>query len=76
MDLDQLPLLLTVEEAAAVMRISRTGAYNAVAEGAVPAIRIGRTIRIPRDRLAEMLGLARSVDAVLSGSSGPVEARR
>jgi len=74
-DLDQLPLLLTVEEAAAVMRISRTGAYNAVAEGAVPAIRIGRTIRIPRDRLAEMLGLTRSVRAVLNGSSRTVEER-
>ena len=58
MNMDQLPLLLTVEEAAKVMRISRTGAYNAVAEGAVPAIRIGRTIRIPRDRLVASLGLA------------------
>ena len=76
MDLDQLPLLLTVEEAAVVMRISRTGAYNAVAEGAVPAIRIGRTIRIPRDRLAEMLGLTQSVNAVLSRSSRPIEAQR
>lgn len=57
-DLDKLPLLLTVEEAAKVMRISRTGAYNAVAEGVVPAIRIGRTIRIPRDRLVATLGLA------------------
>ena len=63
---DQLPLLLTVEEAAAVMRISRTGAYNAVAVGAVPSIRIGRTIRIPRDRLAEVLGLPLPVSAVRS----------
>jgi excisionase family DNA binding protein len=39
------------------MRVSRNGAYNAVAEGTVPSIRIGRTIRIPRDALAAMLGL-------------------
>lgn len=76
MDLDQLPLLLTVDEATQVMRISRTRAYNAVAEGAVPAIRIGRTIRIPRDRLAEMLGLTLSVRAVLSGTSRTVKERR
>ena len=54
---DQLPLLLTVEEAAAVMRISRTGAYNAIAEGTVPSVRIGRSIRIPRDRLVAALAL-------------------
>jgi excisionase family DNA binding protein len=57
MTLDELPLLLTVEEAAQVMRVSRNGAYNAVAEGMVPSIRIGRTIRIPRDALASTLGL-------------------
>jgi excisionase family DNA binding protein len=57
MTLDELPLLLTVEEAAQVMRVSRNGAYNAVAEGTVPSIRIGRTIRIPRDALASTLGL-------------------
>jgi excisionase family DNA binding protein len=75
-DLDQLPLLLTVEEAGKVMRISRTGAYDAVAEGALPAIRIGRTIRIPRDRLAEMLGLTLSVGAALSGTPRTVTERR
>jgi excisionase family DNA binding protein len=57
MVLDELPLLLTVEEAARLMRVSRNGAYNAVAEGRVPSIRIGRTIRIPRDALAAALGL-------------------
>jgi len=75
-DLDQLPLLLTVEEAAKVMRISRTGAYNAVAEGAVPVIRIGRAIRIPRDRLAEVLGLTLSVSAMLSRTPRTVGERR
>jgi excisionase family DNA binding protein len=57
--LDDLPLLLTVEEAAQLMRVSRNGAYNAVAEGTVPSIRIGRTIRVPRDALATALGLGK-----------------
>ena len=57
MILDELPLLLTVDEAAHVMRLSRNGAYNAVADGAIPSIRIGRSIRIPRDALATALGL-------------------
>jgi excisionase family DNA binding protein len=60
--LDELPLLLTVEEAAQVMRLSRNGAYNAVADGVIPSIRIGRTIRIPRDALAAALGLVLSMD--------------
>lgn len=59
MTLDDLPLLLTVGEAAKLMRVSRNGAYNAVAEGAVPSIRIGRNIRIPRDALASILGINR-----------------
>lgn len=62
MILDELPLLLTVEEAARVMRLSRNGAYNSVAEGAIPSIRIGRSIRIPRDALATALGLGLAAD--------------
>jgi excisionase family DNA binding protein len=65
--LDELPLLLTVEEAAQVMRVSRNGAYNAVAVGVIPSIRIGRTIRIPRDALAATLGLAVSSDDEAEG---------
>ncbi len=58
MDLDQLPEMLTVEEAASVLRISRSRAYEAVAayqrtagaEG-LPVIRIGRSLRVPRRSL-------------------------
>ncbi|MGI8576030.1 MAG: helix-turn-helix domain-containing protein [Egibacteraceae bacterium] len=58
MALEQLPLSSTVEEAARLMRINRTGAYNAVADGSPPSVHIGRSIRIPRDRLAEACRLA------------------
>jgi excisionase family DNA binding protein len=43
---DDLPLLLTVDEAAGVLRIGRNGAYAAVANGSLPSVRIGRTIRV------------------------------
>ena len=41
-------LLLTVKEAAKVMRIGRDMAYALVAEGRIPSVRLGRHIRIPR----------------------------
>jgi excisionase family DNA binding protein len=41
------PDVLTVEEWAEKMRISRSAAYSAVKNGEVQVIRIGRLIRIP-----------------------------
>lgn len=51
-----LPAVLTVEEAARLLRVSRGSAYEAVRSGAIPALRVGRTIRIPRRGLLELLG--------------------
>ncbi len=56
MKVEELPLLLTVDEAAEVLRIGRNGAYAAVANGSLPSVRIGRTIRVPRDALALLIG--------------------
>ena len=44
-------LLLTVQEAAALLRISPNLAYELVAQGRLPHIRLGRVIRIPRHGL-------------------------
>lgn len=41
------PAVYTVEEWAEKMRISRSAAYNAVKNGDVAVIRIGKLIRIP-----------------------------
>ena len=57
------PDLLTVEEAARVLRIGRTKAYELVrrwfvtdgAEG-LPAVRVGHLLRIPRHGLEELVG--------------------
>jgi len=45
--------LLTVQEAAQLLRIGRSLAYHLVARGEIPAIRLGKAIRIPRDALNE-----------------------
>ena len=44
-------LLLTVREAAKLLRISRNLAYELVAQGRLPAIYLGRRILIPRHGL-------------------------
>jgi excisionase family DNA binding protein len=49
------PTVLTVEEAAAELRIGRSAAYEAIKRGEIPAVKIGRSLRVPRHRLAAML---------------------
>jgi len=56
LDVGALPLVLTVEEAASVLRISRGAAYEAVRTNELPHVRIGRTIRVPRAGLLSLLG--------------------
>lgn len=51
MDLEHMPPILTVEEAAAFLRIKRSTAYEPIRQGQIPSFRVGRFIRIPRDAL-------------------------
>lgn len=53
--MDELPAFLTVPEAARVLRLKRSTAYELVRQGAIPSIRLGRQIRVPRDRLLAWL---------------------
>jgi excisionase family DNA binding protein len=53
--LARLPEMLTVKEAAAILRVGRNQLYQAVAHGEVRAVRIGRTIRIPKTALLDLL---------------------
>jgi excisionase family DNA binding protein len=48
--------VLTVEEAAQILRISRQSAYQAARSGELPTIRIGRRMLVPVARLDELLG--------------------
>jgi len=56
-----LPEFLTVEEAAAVLRIGRTSAYllcqrwlETAGRTGLPAVRVGRLLRVPRSALERM----------------------
>ena len=48
---------LTVEEAAALLGIGRNSAYQAVAAGQIPVIRIGRRLLVPRAALERLLAV-------------------
>ena len=55
--------VLTIDEAAAILRISRNAAYAAArqwratdGEHGLPCIEIGRTLRVPRADLNRLLG--------------------
>ena len=54
--------MLTVHEAAALLRISRNLAYELVARGELPAIRPGRVIRVPRAALEYDRGTMHATD--------------
>jgi len=71
-ELDDLPAVLTVEEAAAVLRISRGAAYQLARQyrctggrEGLPVVTLGRTLRVPRAGLLRLLSL--DVDADTEG---------
>jgi len=64
--------LLTVPEAAKLLRISRNLAYELVARDELPAVRLGRVIRIPRSLLDEWITSQVSQPA----AAGAVSSRR
>lgn len=53
--LRNLPTYLTVMEVAALLRVGRSMAYDLARRGEIPAINIGRVVRIPRDALVDWL---------------------
>ena len=66
------PLTLTVEQAAQVLGIGRSTAYELVRTGDLKHIRLRRRIVVPAAHLAERLGVGRdAVWAVLTAPSAP-----
>jgi putative molybdopterin biosynthesis protein len=53
---------LKVPEVAAELRIARSRAYDLVADGEIPAVRIGRSVRVSRKELDRWLEGQRYVD--------------
>lgn len=63
--IEDLPLALRVPEAAAALRISPNTVYSLIRQWqatdgreGIPALQLGRSLRIPRVAVARMLGLA------------------
>jgi excisionase family DNA binding protein len=54
-EFDQLPAVLTIEEAARLLRLGRNTAYDAARSGELPVVRIGRRLLVPRDGLMRLL---------------------
>jgi excisionase family DNA binding protein len=51
-------VVLTIEEAAEYLKISRPSTYQAAKKGDIPIIRIGRRILVPVSALEKMLSNA------------------
>jgi excisionase family DNA binding protein len=52
---DMSAMVLTVEQAAHVLKIGKNTAYDLVRSGQIRSVRIGRQIRIPKSALMEFL---------------------
>lgn len=50
---------LTVAEVADVMRVSKMTVYRMLHAGEMPAVRVGRSFRVPQDALEHYLATAR-----------------
>ena len=72
--LAELPIVLTIEEAAGVLRIGRTAAYEAARRGDLPVVRVGRSLRVPRHRLEAMLGIQDDASPAGKPNSVPTSA--
>jgi excisionase family DNA binding protein len=55
MTIDDLPDVLTIEETARFLRISRGLAFAGARRGDIPAIRVGRRLLVPRAALLRLL---------------------
>ncbi len=67
---DELPEVLTIEEAAKVLRISRGAAYalarqwlDSGGREGLPVVRLGRTLRVPRAGLLRLLDVGGEASA-------------
>lgn len=56
--INNLPLVLSVPELAAVLHIGRNAAYDLVNSGQIRCVRIGKNIRIPQSALMDYLNNA------------------
>ncbi len=76
--IEELPITLTIPEAAAVLRIGRSKVYEMVgqwnltggAEG-LRSVRLGRSLRIPRVAVLEFLGIVSTGSDIVPSTNSP-----
>jgi excisionase family DNA binding protein len=79
-DIDRLPAMLTVAEAARVLRIGRTLAYQLAARflagdaHGLPAIRLGGCLRVPRWALIEFIDHGRVISDLNARVAADIDA--
>ena len=54
-NIEELPLTLNAREAAEVLRISKSKVYELAQSESFPAIRIGKRVVIPRDKMIQWM---------------------
>jgi excisionase family DNA binding protein len=63
------PTVLTLDEVAQILRIGRVSAYQAIARGEIPSVRVGKRILVPRFAFAQMLNPGSTAKAALDSLS-------
>jgi excisionase family DNA binding protein len=71
---DDLPPILTVEQVATILGISRGLAFAAARTGQIPVVRIGRRMLVPRDRLRRLVAGGSDSGSDVLGSTAPRQA--
>jgi excisionase family DNA binding protein len=70
-ELARMPELLKVPEVAAYLRYSLERTYALVRSGDLPSVRVGRAVRVPRDRLLALLNDERPAATPAARSDRP-----
>lgn len=61
MESSNAPQFLTVGEVADVMRVSKMTVYRLIHAGELPAIRVGKSFRVPSQAVSQLLDVSWSV---------------
>jgi excisionase family DNA binding protein len=75
----QVPLAMTIEEAARLLGIGRNGCYALATDGRLPVLRLGRRIVVSREALQRLLSEAEGSEPTatrLSSIDGPMDGPR
>ena len=63
--------LLRIAEVADVLRVSTARAYELARKGVIPAVRLGRQVRVDSERLEKWIESGGSADESVSARSSP-----